>query len=84
MQSLYDWMQHQLTILSRHSDMAKAFAYLLKRWEALNLNCGNGWADIDNKIAENALQTVATGYLPVQTAAMSGLLCCTLLLAPAG
>lgn len=88
MQSLYDWVQVQMTVLSRHSDTAKAFAYLLKQWDALNLYCGNGWTDIDNNIAENALRTVAlgrkTGYLPVQTAAASGLQCCTPLSAPTG
>ncbi|GDJ29832.1 transposase [Escherichia coli] len=35
MQSLYDWIQTQMKTLSRHSDTAKAFAYLLKQWEAL-------------------------------------------------
>lgn len=56
MQSLYDWIQVQMTVLSRHSDTAKAFAYLLKQWDALNLYGGNCWAEIDNNIAENALQ----------------------------
>ncbi|PKC42913.1 transposase IS66, partial [Pantoea ananatis 15320] len=58
MQSLYDWIQAQMTVLSRHSDTAKAFAYMLKQWEALNLYCSNGWAEIDNNIAENALRYV--------------------------
>lgn len=61
MQSLYDWIQKQMKVLSRHSDTAKAFAYLLKQWDALNLYCGNGWAEIDNNIAENALCGVALG-----------------------
>lgn len=61
MQALYDWTQQQMTVLSRHSDTAKAFAYLLKQWEALNLYCRNGWAEIDNNIAENALRGVALG-----------------------
>lgn len=61
MQSLYDWTQQQMTLLSRHSDTAKAFAYLLKQWDALNLYCRNGWAEIDNNIAENALRGVALG-----------------------
>ncbi|EPC1599862.1 IS66 family transposase, partial [Escherichia coli] len=34
MQSLYDWIQQQMKTLSRHSDTAKAFAYLLKQWDA--------------------------------------------------
>lgn len=61
MQSLYDWIQRQMKVLSRHSDTAKAFAYLLKQWDALNLYCSNGWAEIDNNIAENALRGVALG-----------------------
>lgn len=61
MQSLYDWIQVQMKVLSRHSDTAKAFAYLQKQWEALNLYCSNGWAEIDNNIAENALRCVALG-----------------------
>lgn len=61
MQSLYDWIQEQMKVLSRHSDTSKAFAYLLKQWDALNLYCSNGWAEIDNNIAENALRGVALG-----------------------
>ncbi|ENA54418.1 transposase IS66 family protein [Escherichia coli 2726950] len=61
MQSLYDWIQEQMKTLSRHSDTAKAFAYLLKQWEALNVYCSNGWVEIDNNIAENALRGVAVG-----------------------
>ncbi len=61
MQSLYDWIQEQMKVLSRHSDTAKAFGYLLKQWNALNLYCSNGWAEIDNNIAENALRGVALG-----------------------
>ncbi|OKU79532.1 IS66 family transposase, partial [Escherichia coli] len=57
----YDWIQEQMKTLSRHSDTAKAFAYLLKQWEALNVYCSNGWVEIDNNIAENALRGVAVG-----------------------
>ena len=39
-----------MKVLSRHLDMAKAFAYLLKQWNALNLYYSNGWAEIDNNI----------------------------------
>ena len=61
MQSLYDWIRVQMKVLSRHSETAKAFAYLLKQWDALNLCCRNGWVEIDNNIAENALRGVAPG-----------------------
>ena len=67
MQSLYDWIQSQMKVLSRHSDTAKAFAYLLKQWDALNLYCSNGWAEIDNNIAENALRGVALGRKTLMT-----------------
>ncbi len=42
MQSLYDWLQTQMKTLSRHAEIAKAFAYLLKQWNALNFYCENG------------------------------------------
>lgn len=61
MQSLYDWVQQQMTILSSHSDTAKSFTYLLKQWDALNLYYHNGWAEMDSNIAENALQGVPLG-----------------------
>lgn len=41
MRSLYDWILLQVSTLSRHSDTAKAFAYLLKQWDALNEYCRN-------------------------------------------
>lgn len=50
-----------MKVLSRYSDTAKAFAYLLKQWEALNLYCGSAWAENDNNIAKNALRGVAQG-----------------------
>lgn len=50
-----------MKVLSRHSDTAKAFGYLLKQWNTLNLYCSNGWAEIDNNIAENAQCGVALG-----------------------
>ncbi len=55
MQSLYDWIQTQMKTLSRHSDTAKAFAYLVKQWDGLNVYYSN------NNIAENALRGVAVG-----------------------
>lgn len=61
MQSLYDWIQHQTGMLLRHSNMTKAFAYLLKQWDALNEYCRNGWVEIDNNLCENVLRVVALG-----------------------
>lgn len=61
MQPLYDWIQQQMATLSRHSETANAFAYMLKLWDSLNEYCRNGWVEIDNNIAENALRCVAVG-----------------------
>ncbi|SPX35792.1 transposase-like protein [Escherichia coli] len=61
MQSLYEWLQGQMSTLSRHSDTAKAFTYLLKQWDALNEYCSNGWVEIDNNLCENALRVIALG-----------------------
>ncbi len=40
--------------LSRHSELAKAFAYALNQWPALTYYANDGWAEADNNIAENA------------------------------
>ncbi len=61
MQSLYDWIQTQLKTLSVHAEMAKAFGYMLKQWNALNVFCGDGRVEIDNNLCENALRCVALG-----------------------
>lgn len=59
MQSLYDRIKGQMKVLSRHSDTAKPFANLQKQWDALNLYCSKGRAEIENNIAESALPGVA-------------------------
>uniref|UniRef100_A0A6V7KS49 IS66 family transposase n=1 Tax=Bracon brevicornis TaxID=1563983 RepID=A0A6V7KS49_9HYME len=61
MQSLYAWLKGQMKTLSVHAETAKAFGYMLKQWDALNVFCGDGWLEIDNNIAENALRGVALG-----------------------
>lgn len=61
MQSLYDWIQARMKTLSVHAETAKAFAYMLKQWDALNEYCHNGEVEIDNNIGENALRSVAVG-----------------------
>lgn len=47
--------------LSRHSELAKAFAYALNQWQALTYYAEDGWAEADNNIAENALRMVSLG-----------------------
>ncbi|HFY0689152.1 TPA: IS66 family transposase [Escherichia coli] len=61
MESLYAWIQAQLKTLSVHAEMAKAFGYMLKQWDALNVFCNDGRVEIDNNICENALRCVALG-----------------------
>lgn len=61
MQSLCEWIQVQLKTLSVHAEMAKAFGYMLKQWNALNVFCSDGRVEIDNNICENALRCVALG-----------------------
>jgi transposase len=40
---------------------AKAFAYALNQWSALTYYTENGWVEVDNNIAENALRLVSLG-----------------------
>ncbi len=47
--------------LSRHSELAKAFTYVLNQWPALAYYTDDGWAEADNNIAENALRMVSLG-----------------------
>lgn len=54
-------LQEQMKTLSVHAEMAKAFTYMLKQWDALNEYCRNGQVEIDNNIGENALRAVAVG-----------------------
>lgn len=55
------WLRTRLLTLSTQSDTAKAINYMLNQWQALVYYCGDGIAEIDNNIAENALRGVALG-----------------------
>lgn len=57
--SLESWLREKMKTLSRHSELAKAFAYALNQWPALTYYADDGWAD--NNIAENALRMVSLG-----------------------
>ncbi|KNC93744.1 hypothetical protein GM31_18265 [Trabulsiella odontotermitis] len=47
------WILLQINTLSRHSDTAKTFVYLLKQWDPLDEYCCNGWVGIiDNKLPD--------------------------------
>ena len=53
------WLREKMKTLSRHSELAKAFAYALNQWPALTYYAEGGWAEADNNIAENALRMVS-------------------------
>ncbi|WMV65221.1 transposase [Escherichia albertii] len=56
-----DTLTGRVKTLSRHSELAKAFAYALNQWPALTYYANDGWVEIDNNIAENALRAVSLG-----------------------
>lgn len=58
---LEGWLREKMKTLSRHSELAKAFAYALNQWRALTYYVENGWVEADNNIAENALRMVSLG-----------------------
>lgn len=61
LKSLESWLREKMKTLSRHSELAKAFAYALNQWPALTYYVDDGWAEADNNIAENALRMVSLG-----------------------
>lgn len=58
---LESWLREKMKTLSRHSELAKAFAYAQNQWAALTYYAQDGWAEVDNNLAENALRTVSLG-----------------------
>ncbi|MCW2482687.1 IS66 family transposase, partial [Candidatus Symbiopectobacterium sp. NZEC135] len=61
LKSLEGWLREKVKTLSRHSELAKAFTYALNQWLALTYYAEDGWAEVDNNIAENALRLVSLG-----------------------
>ncbi|WP_407243539.1 transposase [Escherichia coli] len=55
------WLREKQKTLSRHSELAKAFGYALNQWPALIRYAEDGWVEVDNNIAENALRRVSLG-----------------------
>jgi transposase len=58
---LDDWMRTERAKLSRHSDVAKAMDYMLKRWPAFTRFLDDGRICLTNNAAERALRCVALG-----------------------
>ena len=58
---LKDWMQTERAKLSRHSPVAKAMDYMLKRWELFARFLENGRICLTNNAAERALRGICLG-----------------------
>ena len=59
--SLQAWMHVTLATVSAKSELAAAFNYSLKRWEALTRFSRNGTIEIDNNSAERAMKGPVLG-----------------------
>src|SRR5207253_10973865 len=55
------WMRAQRAKLSRHSDVAKAMDYMLKRWGTFTRFLDDGRICLTNNAAERALRGIALG-----------------------
>ncbi|MCW2604181.1 MAG: hypothetical protein JWN61_2316, partial [Pseudonocardiales bacterium] len=58
---LESWMRQESARLSRHDDLAKAMAYMLKRWTAFTRFLDDGRVCLTNNAAERALRGIALG-----------------------
>jgi len=59
--SLQAWMRATLATVSAKSELAAAFNYSLKRWEALTRYSHDGTIEIDNNAAERAMKGPVLG-----------------------
>jgi transposase len=59
--SLQQWLQSTLAVVSKKSEIAAAIRYALGRWRALLRYAEDGHIEIDNNAAERALRAVALG-----------------------
>ena len=56
-----DWMRAERVKLSRHTEVAKAMDYMLKRWAAFTRFLDEGRICLSNNAAERALRGIALG-----------------------
>jgi transposase len=59
--SLEAWMRAERARLSRHSDVAKAMDYMLKRWDSFTRFLADGRICLTNNAAERELRGIALG-----------------------
>jgi hypothetical protein len=57
---LESWMRGERARLSRHTEIAKAIDYMLKRWPSFTRFLGDGRICLTNNAAERALRGIAT------------------------
>lgn len=55
------WLCAQAARLSRKSEMGKAIAYILTRWQGLSLFAGDGGVEMDSNLVENQIRPLALG-----------------------
>ena len=55
------WMRTERARLSRHSDVAKAMDYMLKRWDSFSRFLADGRVCLTNNAAERELRGIALG-----------------------
>jgi transposase len=61
MAEIYTWLTDQRARLSRNQDLAKAWLYMLRRWEAFTRVLDDGRVCLSNNAAERALRCVPLG-----------------------
>ena len=61
MAELHDWLNTQLSRISRNHDLAKAINYMLRRWDAFIRFLADGRVCLSNNSAERALRCVPLG-----------------------
>jgi len=59
--TLAEWLDRQLALISGRSELAKAIRYARSRWEALTAYLDDGRLEISNNAAENAIRPVTLG-----------------------
>jgi Transposase IS66 family/Transposase domain (DUF772) len=60
-ESMRQWFEATLSMLSRKSETTVAIRYALSRWDALTRYIEDGHIEIDNNAAERSLRSVALG-----------------------
>jgi hypothetical protein len=61
MAALEAWMREERAKLSKHAPVAKAFDYMLRRWDSFARFLEDGRICLTNNAAERALRTLALG-----------------------